>query len=298
MALRSSIDHELRPLIKALRNRIDGLLGVTVVKKDGLEIFERGTVPFMSMEVKRDFLILDLWLPQDILHDARASGIARPHPFEPNDAVRVRFERALDLTTVARWLETAHSHAKVRAEAPAPPPAPEPPAEPAEPLTPPVQEATPAKAEPTTKKPAAEAAPAAPKTPAKKATATKKATNAKKAPAVEPPAKQATTAKKAPAVEPPAKKATTAKKAPPAKKATTRKAPAKASAKKATTAKKVAAKKAAAKPTPAKRPATKMPGATGRRPDGYASVAAVGSPRSGKPGAAHRKASAAKKSAR
>lgn len=111
MVLRSSIDHELRPLVKALRNRIDGLTPVTTGKKDGREVFERETVPFMMLEIRRDHMNLDLWLPQDKLKDARASGIARSHPFEPNEAVRVRFERAKDLTMVARWLEAAHAHA-------------------------------------------------------------------------------------------------------------------------------------------------------------------------------------------
>lgn len=58
-----------------------------------------------------------MWLPEAKLQDARASGIARPHPFEPNDAVRIRFDRALDLTRVSRWLKAAHTHAKGRAVA-------------------------------------------------------------------------------------------------------------------------------------------------------------------------------------
>jgi len=57
---------------------------------------------------------LDMWLPEAKLKDARASGIARPHPFEPNDAVRIRFDRALDLTKVSRWLKVAHTHANQR----------------------------------------------------------------------------------------------------------------------------------------------------------------------------------------
>ena len=59
-------------------------------------------------------VVCTLWLPEEKLKDARASGLARPHPFEPNDAVRVRFDRALDLTKVARWLEAAHAHARDR----------------------------------------------------------------------------------------------------------------------------------------------------------------------------------------
>jgi len=114
VVLRSAIDHELRPLVRALRNRIDGLNAVSMEKRDGLEIYERGSVPFLALEVRRDHMNLDLWLPEEKLQDARASGIARPHPFEPNDAVRVRFDRALDLTKVARWLEAAHAHARAR----------------------------------------------------------------------------------------------------------------------------------------------------------------------------------------
>lgn len=114
MVLRSSIDHELRPLVRALRNRIDGLKAVEMEKKDGLEVYERGTVPFLALEVRRDHMNLDLWLPEEKLQDARASGLARPHPFEPNEAVRVRFDRALDLTKVARWLEAAHAFAPSR----------------------------------------------------------------------------------------------------------------------------------------------------------------------------------------
>jgi hypothetical protein len=117
VALRPSIDHELRPLVKALRTRIDGLKPVTVGKRDGLEVFQRGAVAFLMLEIRRDHMNLDLWLPEAKLEDARASGIARPHPFEPNDAVRVRFDRALDLTKVSRWLEAAHAHAAGREDA-------------------------------------------------------------------------------------------------------------------------------------------------------------------------------------
>lgn len=86
-------------------------------KKDGLEVYERGSVPFLALEVRRDHMNLDLWLPDEKLKDAKASGLGRPHPFDPTDAVRVRFDRALDLTKVARWLEDAHAHAPARASA-------------------------------------------------------------------------------------------------------------------------------------------------------------------------------------
>ena len=116
MALRSSLDLELRPLLKALRNRIDGLRGIVMEPKDRLEVFSRDGVPFMQLEIRRDHMNVDLWLPDDKLAEARATDLARPHPFDPDHAVVVRFERATDLTKVARWLEDAHAHAAVRKE--------------------------------------------------------------------------------------------------------------------------------------------------------------------------------------
>ena len=117
MALRSSLDLELRPLLKALRNRIDGLRGTVVMEpKDRLEVFSRDGVPFMQLEIRRDHMNVDLWLSEERLVEARSTDLARPHPFDPENAVVVRFERATDLTTVARWLEDAHAHALVRKE--------------------------------------------------------------------------------------------------------------------------------------------------------------------------------------
>ncbi len=114
MVLRSSLDLELRPLLKALRNRIDGLRGTVMEPKDRLEVFSRDGVPFMQLEIRRDHMNVDLWLSEDKLREARATDLARPHPFDPEHAVVVRFERATDLTKVARWLEDAHAYAKVR----------------------------------------------------------------------------------------------------------------------------------------------------------------------------------------
>lgn len=172
--LRSSVDHELRPLIKALRNRIDGLSSVQSAKRDGLEVFERGGTTFLVLDIRRDHMLLDLWLPEEKLKDARGSGIARPHPFDPDTAVRARFDRALDLTKVARWVEAAHAWAPKRETAEAEAPA--------------------AKAKPAPKKKASTAKAAKKAAPAKKANgaATKKA-----------PAKKATAAKKAAAKKPP-----------------------------------------------------------------------------------------------
>ncbi|MEL7367745.1 MAG: hypothetical protein AAFN74_02450 [Myxococcota bacterium] len=116
MALRSSLDLELRPLLKALRNRIEGLRGAVMEPKDRLEVFSRDGVPFMQLEIRRDHMNVDLWLPEDKLAEARATNLARPHPFDPDNAVVVRFERATDLTRVARWLEDAHAYALVRKE--------------------------------------------------------------------------------------------------------------------------------------------------------------------------------------
>ena len=116
MALRSSLDLELRPLLKALRNRIDGLPGTVMEHKDRLEVFSRDGVPFMQLEIRRDHMNVDLWLPEDKLAEARATDLARPHAFDPDNAVVVRFERATDLTKVARWLEDAHRFASVRKE--------------------------------------------------------------------------------------------------------------------------------------------------------------------------------------
>ena len=84
--------------------------------KDRLEVFSRDGVPFMQLEIRRDHMNVDMWLPEDKLVEARSTDLARPHPFDPDHAVVVRFERATDLTKVARWLEDAHAYAEVRKE--------------------------------------------------------------------------------------------------------------------------------------------------------------------------------------
>src|SRR5688572_26418402 len=113
MALRSNIELEMRPLLKALRTRLE-TLEHTTTSKDKLEIFLRGEIPFLQLEVRRDHLLLDLWLPPAKLEEARASGIGRAHPFMGSEAVKVRFERAEDLTRVARWLEDSYRYASER----------------------------------------------------------------------------------------------------------------------------------------------------------------------------------------
>lgn len=112
--MRPAIDLELQPLLKALRTRLEALSGVVMEVRDGVELHHRNQVPFLALDIRRDHLHLDLWLPMVKLEEARASGIARAHPFLENEAVRVRFERAEDLTKVAHWLEEAYRHVPVR----------------------------------------------------------------------------------------------------------------------------------------------------------------------------------------
>lgn len=112
--MRPAIDLELQPLLKALRTRLEALSGVVMEVRDGVELHHRNQVPFLALDIRRDHLHLDLWLPLIKLEEARASGIARAHPFLENEAVRVRFERAEDLTKVAHWLEEAYRHVPVR----------------------------------------------------------------------------------------------------------------------------------------------------------------------------------------
>lgn len=114
--MRPTIDLELQPLLKALRSRLEPFTGVVMDLRDGVEIHQRNTFVFLALDIRRDHLILDLWLPTVKLDEARASGIARAHPFMETEAVRVRFERAEDLTKVAHWLEEAYRHVPVRAK--------------------------------------------------------------------------------------------------------------------------------------------------------------------------------------
>lgn len=112
--MRPSLDVELRPLLRALENRIGSLDGVRKKRCDGYDAFSRDGVPFLHLEIRRDHMHLDLWLRDEALEEARSSGIARPHPFLGDRAVRVRFERAEDLTRVAHWLEASHRGAAER----------------------------------------------------------------------------------------------------------------------------------------------------------------------------------------
>lgn len=116
MAVRTNLDVELRPLWQALKARIDGLGESSRERRDGGEAYLRDGVAFLQVESRRDHMHLDLWLPAEKLEEARASGIAKAHPFMGDEAVRVRFERAEDLPQVARWLEASFRHAASRAQ--------------------------------------------------------------------------------------------------------------------------------------------------------------------------------------
>jgi hypothetical protein len=114
VASRPTPDPEVVPLLRAIKARIDGLSAVTMSPKDGLEIYHRNKTPFLQLEIRRDHMSLDLWLSGDQLEEARASGIARAHPFLGDEAVKVRFERAEDLSKVARWIEASYEYAPNR----------------------------------------------------------------------------------------------------------------------------------------------------------------------------------------
>ncbi|MCB9653066.1 MAG: hypothetical protein H6729_02895 [Deltaproteobacteria bacterium] len=101
--------------MRALRSRIEGLRAVEHAQKDGMEVYVRSGQLFLQVEIRRDHMNLDLWLPAERIEEARASGLARTHPFMA-EAIKVRFERAEDLTKVASWLEESHRYAEVRAK--------------------------------------------------------------------------------------------------------------------------------------------------------------------------------------
>jgi hypothetical protein len=136
-------DPEVVALSRAIGARIDGLGPHETDSKDGFIIHLRSGIPFLQIQINRDHMNLDLWLGGTVLADARSSGIARSHPFLGDEAVKIRFERAQDLSRVARWIEASFDYAKERArraaevaerrargepdpvpEAPPPPPAP------------------------------------------------------------------------------------------------------------------------------------------------------------------------------
>jgi hypothetical protein len=114
VALRPTPDPEVVPLLRAIKARIDGLSQVSSTPKDGADVYYRNKTAFLQLEIRRDHMSLDLWLSGAQLEEARASGIARAHPFLGDDAVKVRFERAQDLSRVARWIEASYTYASER----------------------------------------------------------------------------------------------------------------------------------------------------------------------------------------
>lgn len=114
MASRPTPDPEVVPLLRAIKARLDALSGVNMALRDGLEVYHRHKLPFMQLEIRRDHMSLDLWLSAEHLEESRASGIARAHPFLGDEAVKVRFERAEDLSRVARWIEASYEYAPDR----------------------------------------------------------------------------------------------------------------------------------------------------------------------------------------
>lgn len=114
MAVRLTLEPEILALLKAIQKRIEVLPGITTEKRNGVDVYLRGAEVFLQLEIKRDYLSLDIWVDDELLEDARASGIARAHPFLGEDAIKVRFERATDLARVARWIEHSHGYAPRR----------------------------------------------------------------------------------------------------------------------------------------------------------------------------------------
>ncbi|MCK6550869.1 hypothetical protein L6R52_33840, partial [Myxococcota bacterium] len=114
MSLRPTPDPEIVPLVRAIKARIEGLGAIVTEQKDKVDVYLRDKVAFLQLELKRDHMSLDLWLPTEQLDEARASGIARAHPFLGDDAVKVRFERAEDLSRIARWIEAGYAYAPDR----------------------------------------------------------------------------------------------------------------------------------------------------------------------------------------
>lgn len=114
VSLRPTPDPEIAPLVRAIKARIEGLGAIVIEQKDKIDVYLRDKVPFLQLELKRDHMSLDLWMPLDQLDESRASGIARAHPFLGDDAVKIRFERAEDLSRIARWIEASYAYAPDR----------------------------------------------------------------------------------------------------------------------------------------------------------------------------------------
>jgi len=98
-------------LLKALENRIEDLPPFIRDVKETVEVYRNKDKVFLQIEIKRDHILVDLWLPKEETIKARTSGLGRGHPFLGSEALRIRFEQAVDLAQVARWIETSYIHA-------------------------------------------------------------------------------------------------------------------------------------------------------------------------------------------
>ena len=98
-------------LSKALQNRIDDLPRFDRETKEGVDLYRNKEKVFLQVEVKRDHILVDLWLPSDETEKARTSGLGRGHPFLGPEALRIRFEQAIDLAQIARWIEMSYDYA-------------------------------------------------------------------------------------------------------------------------------------------------------------------------------------------
>lgn len=117
MALKVRPDPEIVALKKAVRARLEGMGPFDTETRDGIVVYMRDGEPFVNIQTKRDHMVVDLWLQDEAIGDARSSGIARAHPFLGENAIKIRFERAVDLARVARWIEHSYRWAPQRAEA-------------------------------------------------------------------------------------------------------------------------------------------------------------------------------------
>lgn len=98
-------------LSKALQNRIDDLPRFERQNKESIELYLKNDKVFLQVEIKRDHIVVDLWLPEDEKNKARTSGLGRAHPFHGPEALRIRFEQAIDLAQIARWIEMSYEYA-------------------------------------------------------------------------------------------------------------------------------------------------------------------------------------------
>ena len=98
-------------LSKALQNRIDDLPRFERETKEAVDLYRNKEKVFLQVEIKRDHILVDLWLPHEETEKARTSGLGRGHPFLGPEALRIRFERAIDLAQIAQWIELSYEHA-------------------------------------------------------------------------------------------------------------------------------------------------------------------------------------------